>query len=101
MQNKISKILIISFALILSGCGTSRVAYDTGHSMSTSAVSGGGRIIGSIAGDVNKGLNVVLGTTGKIVESGGKVLGGGIGLVGGLVDESAGVLAGDRETAND
>ena len=94
---KISKILIISFALVLSGCGTSRVASDTGHSMSTSAVSGGGRIVGSITGDADKGLNVILGTTGRLVEGGGKVIGGGIGLVGGLVDETAGVLAGDRE----
>jgi len=94
---KLTKILIISFALVLSGCGTSREAYDTGHSMSTSAVSGGGRIIGSLTGDADKGLNVILGTTGKIVEGGGKVIGGGIGLVGGLVDNAAGVVAGDRE----
>jgi hypothetical protein len=97
MYMKLTKILIISFALVLSGCGTSREAYDTGHSMSTSAVSGGGRIIGSVTGDVNKGLNVVLGTTGKIVEGTGKVIGSGIGLAGGLVDETAGVLSGDRE----
>jgi len=97
MHKKIYQIAIISVALVLSGCGTSRVAYDTGHAMSTSAVSGGGRIVGSITGDADKGLNVVLGTTGKIVEGGGKVIGGGIGLVGGLVDETAGVIAGDRE----
>ena len=101
MHKKIYQIVFIAVALVLSGCGTSRIAYDTGHAMSTSTVSGTGRIIGSTTSDADKGLNLVLGTAGKILEGSGKVIGGGIGLAGGLADSAGGLVSGVTEENND
>ncbi len=97
MQKKIYKTIIITFVLLFTGCGTSRVAYDSGHKMSTAAVSGTGNIIGSITSDSDKGLNLVLGTVGNVVESSGKVIGGGIGIAGGLVDKTGSVISGNNK----
>jgi hypothetical protein len=98
MQKKIYKTIIITFVLLFfNGCGTSRVAYDSGHAVSTAAVSGTGHIIGSITFDADKGLNLVLGTVGNVVEGSGKVIGGGIGIAGALVDKTGSVISGNNK----
>jgi hypothetical protein len=94
MQKNIYISIIIAFVLLFTGCGTSRVAYDSGHAVSTAAVSGTGSIVGSITTDADKSLNLVLGTVGNVVEGSGKVIGGSIGIAGGLVDKTGSVISG-------